>query len=463
MEKSDARLRVAPPSVAGPAPPDERLPAGARLLIAVAACAGVLAGAIALAYTELSLPGSAWLTLALIAALGMASERLDIHVYGDGRVSVSVLFMVTAAVLFGPVAVLLVCPAVALAAHVGRGRPLYKLIFNASVFVLAALAAFGAYRLMAHATPYGGRPVQAAAIITASLAHFAVSSALVASIIGCTSGASLRRVWSETFAWLVPHFVVMGFLAFMLVMAYDELAAYGVLGLTLPVVMTRFTMKQYVDRTEHTVRELREKNTEVETLSHELADAYNETLAAFVSALDTRDIETHGHSTRVAELSLELGLTLGVKPDTREWLDLKHGAMLHDIGKIGVPDAVLRKPGPLDAEEWEIIRSHSMQGYRMLAGVRFLATAAELVLCHHEHFDGSGYPRGLRGEQIPLAARIFAVADAYDAIMAARPYKAARTSAEAYDEIARHAGTQFDPRVVDALLARQQERLRRAA
>ncbi len=435
------------------------LPVRARLLIAAAAFAAV----IATPFTDVPVIGREWAGILLIAALGMTAERFDINVYGEGRISVSALFTLTAVVLFGPAAALVVCPAIALAGHAGRGRPLYKLIFNVAVFVLAALAAGATYELTMTLAPYGARPIEASAIVAAALAQFAASSALVAAIIAFSGGAPVRAVWWEKFAWLAPHYVVLGFLAFLLTIAYRALSGYGIVGFTLPVMMTRFTMQQYVAHTERTVRELRAKNAEVEALTDELTEAYNETLAAFVSALDARDVETHGHSRRVADLALELGRAMGMKPHTREWLDLKHGALLHDVGKIGVPDAILRKPGALDGAEWEIIKTHSMHGYQMLRAVRFLGSAAQLVRAHHERFDGQGYPDGLRAEEIPLAARIFAVADTFDAITSDRPYQSARSEAEACEEIARHSGTQFDPRVVQVLLSLKQVRRSRAA
>jgi len=310
------------------------------------------------------------------------------------------------------------------------------------------------YSGLLHASPYDGRPAQAVAMVAAAIANFGVSSLLVAMIIAYTGNLSIKNVWREKFAWLVPHYAAFGVLAFPLTLAYRELGVLGVLGLVAPVLMSRFTMKQYVERTERTVTELRMKQTEVEGLSDELANAYNETITALVSALDTRDVETHGHSLRVAEMSLALGRDLGIDENSREWLDLKHGALLHDVGKIGVPDAILRKPGSLTQDEWAAIREHPAHGYKMLHGVQFLAGAAELVYAHHERFDGEGYPRLLAGDNIPLGARIFAVADTFDAITSERPYKRARSVAEACAEIQRHSGTQFDPRVVDALFRR---------
>ncbi len=177
---------------------------------------------------------------------------------------------------------------------------------------------------------------------------------------------------------------------------------------------------------------------------------YQTLLHILCSALDLRDRVTQGHSRRVADLSLVVAGQLGL--DGEELLDIERGAILHDIGKIALPDAILSKPGPLTPVEWEKMKRHPGVGYDMVRNVPFLRRAAEIVNCHHERYDGSGYPRGLRGEEIPLGARIFSVVDAYDAITSHRPYRAARSHEEAMAEIRRHAGTQFDPKVVEAFL-----------
>jgi HD-GYP domain-containing protein (c-di-GMP phosphodiesterase class II) len=137
----------------------------------------------------------------------------------------------------------------------------------------------------------------------------------------------------------------------------------------------------------------------------------------------------------------------------RERAELARGALLHDIGKLGVPDAILLKPGPLTAEEWVEMRRHPQIGWNVIKSIDFLRSAAEFVLSHHERWDGGGYPRGLRGEQIPLGSRIFMIADTLDAMMSDRPYRKRTTLASARKEIARCAGTQFDPRCVEAFLA----------
>jgi putative nucleotidyltransferase with HDIG domain len=181
-----------------------------------------------------------------------------------------------------------------------------------------------------------------------------------------------------------------------------------------------------------------------------LALAYDATIEGWSSALDLRDKETEGHSQRVTQLSLALAAAMGVTGE-----DLRHlrwGALLHDIGKMGIPDAILLKPAELTAAEWAIMRQHPALAYALLAPIAYLRPALDIPYCHHEKWDGTGYPRGLRGEQIPLAARIFTVVDVWDALLSDRPYRPAWTQDEAREHIRSLAGIQFDPEVVQAFL-----------
>jgi HD-GYP domain-containing protein (c-di-GMP phosphodiesterase class II) len=171
-----------------------------------------------------------------------------------------------------------------------------------------------------------------------------------------------------------------------------------------------------------------------------------------VAVLDYRDTETQWHSRRVSRFTRRIAEELGVS-DERELRTIEMGSLLHDIGKIGVRDAVLLKPGPLDQEEWVEMREHPRLGWALLQRIEFLREASEIVLQHQERFDGSGYPAGLKGESIVLGARLFAVADTYDAITSDRPYRRAQPHAAAVTEIQRVSGTQLDPRVVRAFCA----------
>jgi len=181
-----------------------------------------------------------------------------------------------------------------------------------------------------------------------------------------------------------------------------------------------------------------------------LETAYNATLEGWVKALDLRDHETEGHSLRVAEMTVRLARRLDL-PE-QEMAHIQRGALLHDIGKMTIPDSILLKPGLLDEEEWKQVRMHPTLAQEWLAGIEFLLPAADIPYCHHERWDGSGYPRRLVGEQIPLAARIFAVVDAWDAMTSDRPYRAALSLGQVRAYLHEQAGKQFDPQIVSAFL-----------
>ncbi len=180
-----------------------------------------------------------------------------------------------------------------------------------------------------------------------------------------------------------------------------------------------------------------------------MQEANDNTLAALASALDVREHRTAVHSWRVAEYTLRLAAEMGID-DPEELAVIGKGALLHDVGKIGVPDSILLKPGPLSAGEWEVMRGHPEVGTRMLRKIEFLRGPMEIVHCHHERYDGTGYPRGLKGEEIPLGARLFAVIDVYDALTSVRPYHDAATHAAVLGALREGAGKQFDPSVVAA-------------
>ena len=202
-------------------------------------------------------------------------------------------------------------------------------------------------------------------------------------------------------------------------------------------------------RYENHLEELVEQRTvELDRALNSLEGAYRSTLKALTAALETRDSETHGHSERVVSYSLRLGREYGLKSEDMK--SLEFGSLLHDIGKIGVPDSILRKPAKLTEEEWVLMREHPLHGQQILRGIEFLQGAARVVAQHHEQWDGSGYPVGLRGEEIDVCARIFAVADAFDAITSDRVYRRGKSYEAAAQELDDWAGRQFDPKVVEA-------------
>ncbi len=197
-------------------------------------------------------------------------------------------------------------------------------------------------------------------------------------------------------------------------------------------------------------RRVEEATRDLQHAYRELQDTYRATLETLGAALDSRDVGTEAHSRRVHGYALATARAYGV-PEA-DLTDLAHGVLLHDIGKIGIPDGILLKPGKLTTEEWVTMRRHPEIGRRLLDKIPFLKGAVPIVYCHHERWDGSGYPQGLRGEEIPLGARIFAVVDAFDAMTFDRPYSKAIALDAAKAEIIRCAGTHFDPEVVAAFV-----------
>lgn len=188
----------------------------------------------------------------------------------------------------------------------------------------------------------------------------------------------------------------------------------------------------------------------------ELRQAYDTTIEGWSRALDLKDEETEGHSRRVTELCVQLAARYGIAGD--QLVHIRRGALLHDIGKMGIPDRILLKPGKLDAEEWEIMKRHTTYGYELLLSIPFLRPALDIPYAHHERWDGTGYPRGLRGEQIPLSARLFAIVDVFDALTSNRPYRPAWSEERALAHIRAESGSHFDPAVVEVFFEMVMER-----
>lgn len=194
-------------------------------------------------------------------------------------------------------------------------------------------------------------------------------------------------------------------------------------------------------------RTLQNERAALQQAHDELLDAYDATIEGWVHALDLRDKETEGHSMRVTAITMEFAHALGTF-STEELVHIRRGALLHDIGKLGIPDAILLKPGKLTPEEFTIIRQHPQYAYNMLAPIAYLRPALDIPYCHHEKWDGTGYPRGLKGEAIPLAARMFAMVDVWDALRSDRPYRAAWPVEQVQAHIHDLSGTHFDPSLI---------------
>ena len=200
---------------------------------------------------------------------------------------------------------------------------------------------------------------------------------------------------------------------------------------------------------------VRDRSAQLAASLEDIRESYDFTLEALVAMLDAREHHTGKHSLRVRELAVTLATEMGITGEELE--NLASGALLHDLGKISIPDAILFRPGPLADDEWEKMKTHSQVGYEILRSSPALRQPAEMVRQHHEHWDGSGYPQGLKGEEIWIGARIFSICDAYDAMRSLRVYRDPLPVSEVITEMERNSGKQFDPAVVEAFLRVQPE------
>jgi len=196
-------------------------------------------------------------------------------------------------------------------------------------------------------------------------------------------------------------------------------------------------------------RDQKERAEQLEDALRTIKEAYLQTVRSLAFVVEAKDAYTGQHLERCRVYGLALMDAIGVLDD---YPDAEYGFLLHDAGKVGVPEGILGKPGPLTAAEWRVMRTHPIIGYQILQGIPFMTNAAEIVRCHHEMWDGTGYPEGLRRDDIPLPARVFAVVDAFDAMTTDRPYRAALSIEHAAEEIERMAGTQFDPEVCEVFV-----------
>ena len=199
------------------------------------------------------------------------------------------------------------------------------------------------------------------------------------------------------------------------------------------------------------ITERKQAERDLQRAHQELAEAYNATIAGWSRALELRDHDTEGHTLRVTEMTILLARELNCSEE--DIVHISRGSLLHDIGKMGIPDQILLKPGPLTEDEWVEMRHHPLYAYNMLHHIPYLSHALDIPYCHHERWDGTGYPCGLKGEEIPLSARIFAVIDVWDALSSDRPYRNACSYEEVFKYIRDNAGAQFDPKIAEAFLA----------
>jgi len=385
------------------------------------------------------------------------TELYQVRLYGDSTFSVSVAITFAAALITGVLGVLSVSLAIVLA-HYFRNRriALFKPAFNWATHVLAGFVPLIAFRVaQISPSPENFFPLTLIAMAT-GVGYFVIETGLISTAIGLSGKTSISGVWREQFQWTAVYYVVLCVMGLVIVLIYANIHL-GVLGLivvAIPIAVIHYAQREYVKRTERSVRELNRLNKELSLANSEVLAAsqairqLNEDLFLTVAKMiDARDPYVLGHALQVAEYASAIGRELDLPADRVE--RLHQAALLHDIGKIGIPEQILNKPSRLNGWEYEQIKRHAAIGAQVLEASQGLRPLATFVRHHHEWWNGEGYPDRWRGEQIPLEARILAVCDAVDSMASDRPYHRAVELDEIIAEIEKHSGAQFDPSVVE--------------
>jgi diguanylate cyclase (GGDEF)-like protein/putative nucleotidyltransferase with HDIG domain len=373
----------------------------------------------------------------------------------QGTVSVSAVGSLAGAYLFDYRAALPLALIAVLVEWSARRPSLHHVLYNIGALSLATLAAAGVFDVV-HSTGTNERLVVTGAGLAAGLVYFAVSMSLISLASAVEGRERPSSVFREQYAWLLPHYVVYGFIGAVMGIAYHAVGIYALAVFAVPLVLMRNAQNAYLAHTRRSARRLREaaetiqtQNVSLERANRLLRERSTAAMESLSATVDARDSYTAGHSRRVREIALAVGRVLELSREELELLG--YAALFHDIGKLAIPDAILLKPGPLLADEWALMQTHAEEGARIIERLGFLHDAVPSIRHHHERFDGTGYPHGIAGEEIPLGARIIHVADALDSMLTTRIYRAALRSDEALRELKAGSGTQFCPRCVQAL------------
>ena len=392
-----------------------------------------------------------WIGLTTFAIITILTEILSIEIYvRETSVSTSAAPVLAGALLFGPIGALTLSVVLAATSLVKHRSQAHRFIFNTSNHLISYTLAISLIILFGNDITSIPKIINLVVNLAAGLINYLSSTVIVAGAMAITSGERFKTIWRERFRWLWPYYLAYGVVSFALVIGYEANDILGVLAVVIPLLILRFSQAQYIDHTKEIVQQLRQQNTILEEYATEITTLNEELLLALAQMVDLRDPFVYGHSQHVSRYASSIAQELGL---TGERLELiRKAGLLHDVGKMGISEQILFKPGPLTSEEYETVKTHAILGAQIIDSVHSLRALTPIIRHHHERFDGQGYPDGLHGQDIPLEARILCLSDALEAMASDRPYREALTYEELLSEITTHAGTQFDPTVVEAFL-----------
>lgn len=372
-------------------------------------------------------------TIVFFVILSIIAESLQVY-YNGVSVCTGYTILLASMLLFGPMAtVIIVCTGTMLRVYKTNNIhrfifnvPLYKTLFNMSIMLISIVLSTKVYEFLGGI--YWRFYTSFIPILCISLTSLAINYLLVYVLVHLISGESLFILVSRNISMAFLNFIAMLPLGIIIAMGFKEFSYLGVIVVFGPILLARYSFVLYTN----------------------MKESYMDTVKALSMAVEAKDRYTEGHSARVVNYAEKIGIAMMFSESHLE--NLKIASLLHDIGKIGIPEAILNKPGSLSDEEYDVIKSHPVIGANIIKDVNFLKGVVDIVKYHHEHYDGSGYPEGLKGDKIPLDAAIISVADAYDAMCSDRPYRKAMPKEKAMSILREEKGKQFNPKVVDVFL-----------
>lgn len=389
-----------------------------------------------------------WIGLVAISLIIISTEWFSIDLYvKNTSLSSTAVPLAAGFILFGPLGVVVTSLVYAITAGIKYRSPFNRVVFNLSNHVIAGMTITLLLVLTgALLSSLGGQLYELLSALLASTVMFLITTSLISVGIGMDLRQSPLHIWIEQYKWMTSYYVGIGLVAYALIFGYKYAGVGGLLVMMIPLFILRYSQMQYVEHTRKIVTELRNKNQELEKSASEINELNEGLLTTLSEIIDLRDPYVLGHSKQVSEYSTRIATLL--KLSDRQIKLIRKAGLLHDIGKLGISMEILTKPGKLTPEEFEKIKRHASLGGDLVKNSPSLRPLVPIIRHHHEFFNGMGYPDNLAGSQIPIEARVVAVADAIEAMVSNRPYRKALRLEQVIEELKRNSGTQFDPLVV---------------
>jgi len=379
--------------------------------------------------SSLPLSSNMWPVLIFFVVITTIAEFLPVDLPTSGSVTIGFPIDFVVILVYGPATAMFITIFGAIVGELMQRKiSWYKILFNASQYALSAGLAGIAYQKLGGVVGAVNLTNYIIPAIVCALVYYLVNSNLFIMVIHLAEGISIWSIWKNQLKGIIATYIALAPIGFIMAMVY-VIGVWGIILFFFPLILARRSFELYT----------------------KMRKVYLDTIRALAAAIDAKDPYTKGHSERVAEISLALAQELNLSDKDIE--NIEYTALLHDIGKIGVSDNILGKDSSLTDKEFDKIKEHTVMGAKIIEPVDFLKNSYEAIYHHHEKYNGKGYPDGLKSEDIPLSARIIAVADAYDAMGSDRPYRKKLSKDKILNELKDQSGKQFDPEIVKALIS----------